>query len=71
MIASAAVWCNAGLDGVFERRNDFLEIGRQLASPLDCGPQRDRRRSDESLAEGYRVEIVVKMGSSPTVPRIT
>ena len=46
MIAPAAVWCNAGLDGVFARRDDIFEIGRQLGPPLDDGPQGDRRCTD-------------------------
>jgi hypothetical protein len=30
------------LDGVFERRNNFLYVWRQLAPALDVWPQRDR-----------------------------
>jgi hypothetical protein len=58
------------LDGVFECRNDFFEIGGHVAATLDDWPQRDRRRRDGACTQRYRVEIVVEVCPLPAMPRI-
>ena len=50
MIAASADGRKPVLDGVLKRRNDFFEIGRQLAGTFDGWPQRDRQRSDDAAA---------------------
>ena len=52
-------------------RNEFFEITRQRTVALDSRPQRHWRCSDDALAERQRIQIVVKMGSSTAMPRIT
>ena len=49
------------LDGVFERRNNCLDVRRQLAMTLDVRPERDWRRKDQRTIQTNRVEIVVKV----------
>lgn len=49
------------LDGVFERRNKFFDIRRQLAMPLDTWPQCDRRKENQGAVQVNRIEIVVEM----------
>jgi hypothetical protein len=58
-------------DGVLEGCNDFFEIGRQVTAPLDGGPQRDRRRSDDAVTQRQRIEIVMEMWPAPAMARIT
>lgn len=70
MIAASAAGCKPVLDGVLKRRNDFFEIGRQLAATLNGWPERDRRRSDDASAQRHRIKIVVEMWSSPAMTRI-
>ncbi|HEY7153735.1 MAG TPA: hypothetical protein VH575_07230 [Gemmataceae bacterium] len=70
MITAGAVGCKPVLDGVLKRRNDFFEIGRQLAATFDGWPQRERRRSDDASAERYCIQIVVEMWSSAAMKRI-
>lgn len=61
--------CKPMLDGVLKRRNDFFEIGRQLAATLDGWPGRDRRRSDDASAQRHRIKIVVILRSLACVWR--
>jgi hypothetical protein len=58
------------LDGVLERRNEFFDVGWQLAATLDDWPERDGRSSDVRGTQGHRVEIVVQISSSPAMPRV-
>ena len=67
---ASAVWCMRMLDGVFERCNEFFEIRWHLAATLDLGPQCDGRGCDDTHAQRHCIEIVVKMGSPPAMPRI-
>ena len=71
MIALAAVWCNAWLDGVFECRYDLFEIPWQLASAFDNRPQRHGRRRDGFLGQHDVIKIVVEVGTPAAVARIT
>ena len=52
-------------------RNEFFEVWRQLHPPSDHRPQGDRWRRDDAFAERARVKIVVKMGLSATMARVT
>jgi hypothetical protein len=49
------------LDGVFECRNYFFDIRRQLATTLDLWPQRDRRGQNQGAVQRYGIEIVVEI----------
>jgi len=55
------------LDGVLERRNEFFDVWRQLATALDDWPQRDGRRRNDPRTEHDRVEVVVQTGSPPAM----
>jgi len=58
------------LDGVFERRNNCLDVRRQLAMTLDVRPERDWRRKDQRTIQTNRVEIVVKVWPSTAMKRV-
>jgi len=58
------------LDGVFQRRNNFVDVCGQRAPPLDERPQRDRRRVNQSAVQRDRIEIIVKIRSPATMQRI-
>ena len=45
------------LDGVFERHNNFLDVPRQLAMPLDVRPERDWRRKDQGTIQIGRAHV--------------
>jgi hypothetical protein len=49
------------LDGVFECRNHFFDVRRQLATTLDLGPQRDRRGQNQGAVQRNGIEIVVEV----------
>jgi hypothetical protein len=57
----------SGCDGVLERRNEFFDVWRQLATALDDWPQRDGRRRNDPRADRHRVEIVVQMCPPPAM----
>src|SRR6266550_3906739 len=61
---------HAMLDGVFERRNNFLDVRRQLAMTLDVRPERDWRRKDQGTVQTNRDEIVVKVWPSTAMQRV-
>jgi hypothetical protein len=52
------------LDGVFECRNNFLDVRRQLAPTLDEWPQRDRRGKNQRAVQRDRIEIIVEKWSA-------
>ena len=49
------------LDGVFDRRKNFLDVWRQSATTLDAWPQRDRRGANQVAVQANRFEIVVQI----------
>jgi hypothetical protein len=53
-------------DGVFERRNNFLDVRRQLAMTLDARPERDWRRKDQGTVQANRIANGVRSASSAT-----
>jgi hypothetical protein len=59
------------LDGVFECRNHFFDVRRQLATTLDLWPQRNRRRQNQGTVQRNGIEIVVEIGPSTAMKGIT
>ena len=53
---------HAMLDGVFECRNHFFDVRRQLATTLNLRRQRDRRSQNQSAVQRNGSEIVVEIG---------
>src|SRR3989442_5659992 len=58
---------HAMLDGVFERRNNFLDVRRQLVATCDVRPKGDGWRQDQGAVQTNRVEIVVKVRPPPAI----
>lgn len=58
------------LDGVFESRNNFFDVRRQLAATLDRRPQRDRRRKNQGAVQANRTEIVVEIRPAAAMKRV-
>jgi len=58
------------LDGVFERRNNFLDVRRQLVATCDVRPKGDGWRQDQGAVQTNRVEIVVKVRPPPAMRRV-
>jgi hypothetical protein len=58
------------LDGVFECRNNFLDVRRQPATTLDVRPERDWRRKDQGTVQTNRVEIVMKARPPTAMKRV-
>jgi hypothetical protein len=58
------------LDGVFERRNNFFEIRRQLATTFDVWPQSDRWGENQGAAQRDRITIVVEIWPHTAMKRV-
>ena len=61
---------HAMLDGVFERRNNFLDVRRQLAPTLDDWPQRYRRGKNQAAVQCDRIQIIVEKWPAAAMKRI-
>ena len=61
---------HAMLDGVFECRNNFLDVRRQLASALDEWPQCDRWRKNQRAVQRDGAEIIVEKWPATAMKRI-
>jgi hypothetical protein len=59
------------LDGVFECRNHFFDVRRQLATTLDLWPQRDRRGQNQGAVQRNGIEIVVEIWPPTAMKGIT
>jgi hypothetical protein len=60
-------WNSSRLDGALERRNEFFDVWRQLATALHDWPQRNGRRRDDPRTDHDRVEVVVQMCPPPAM----
>lgn len=61
---------HAMLDGVFECRNNFFQVRRQLATTLDMWPDRDRWRVNQRTVQRDCIEIVVEIWPAPAMKGI-
>jgi hypothetical protein len=62
---------HAMLDGVFECRNHFFDVRRQLATTLDRWPQRDRGAQNQTTVQRDGIEIVVEIWPPTAMKGIT
>jgi hypothetical protein len=58
------------LDGVFERRNNFFEIRRQLATTFDVWPQSDRWGENQGAVQRDRIKIVMEIWPPTAMKRV-
>jgi hypothetical protein len=63
---------HAMLDGVFECRNHFFDVRRQLATTLDLWPQSDRRGQNRGAVQRNGIQMYVPRSSArnTSAPRL-
>src|SRR4051812_9913978 len=58
------------LDGMFECRNNFFDVSRQLGTTLNVWPQRDRRGKNQGAVQRDRIKIVMEISPPTTMKRV-